>query len=66
MSESTGSINGRTHLFRAAALNRYTRGLEQITFPRLACPRALAYLWLLLLLLLVAGAFCWFALESVL
>jgi hypothetical protein len=46
-------------IFRQDALRRYARGRNQAVLPRLATPRAIAYLWLLLALLVAATLALW-------
>lgn len=51
-------------VFRSDAVERYLRGHDESTVPRTALPRTLVYLWLALLLLLIAGSVIAIALES--
>jgi hypothetical protein len=46
-------------IFRADALQRYARGRNQAVLPRLAAPRAIAALWLLLALLVAVTLVLW-------
>jgi len=43
-------------IFRAEARQHYLRNQEQVVLPRLASPRVFIYLWILALLLMLAGA----------
>ena len=42
-------------IFRASAVQRYLQSQERAALPRIACPRIISYLWIVLGLLLVAG-----------
>jgi hypothetical protein len=43
-------------IFRSEARQRYVENQEKVALPRLASPRVFLYLWILALLLIVAGA----------
>lgn len=42
-------------IFRAEALQHYRRTQDRIVFPRFTTPRALAYLWVLVIVLILVG-----------
>jgi hypothetical protein len=44
-----------TQIFRADAIRRYVQQQQKAVLPRFLCPRTFVYLWILLVLLLVAG-----------
>ncbi len=46
---------GRT-IFRSEARQRYVQNQEKMVLPRLVSPRVFVYLWILALLLTVAGS----------
>ena len=43
-------------IFRAEARQRYVQNRERVVIPRLASPRVFVYLWILALLLTLAGS----------
>jgi hypothetical protein len=43
-------------IFRSEARQRFVENQEKVVLPRLASPRVFLYLWILALLLMVAGA----------
>lgn len=43
-------------IFRAAALQRYRETQDRVVLPRLVSPRVFAYLWILVLILILAGS----------
>ena len=43
-------------IFRSEARQRHLQGEEKVVLPRLASPRVFVYLWILALLLILAGA----------
>ena len=44
-----------TQIFRADAIRRYVQQQQKAVLPRFLCPRTFVYLWVLLVLLLMAG-----------
>jgi hypothetical protein len=49
-------MNGAQRIFRPEAVQRYMLFQQKAVFPRLMCPRSMAFAWLALLLLLILGA----------
>ena len=50
-----------TQIFRVDAVRRYVQQQQKAVLPRFLCPRTFVYLWILLVLLLMAGvAITWF------
>ena len=48
-------ISDTRSIFRSEALHHYRESQDRIAFPRLATPRALAYLWILAVLFILLG-----------
>lgn len=44
-----------TQIFRADAVRRYVQQQQKAVLPRFLCPRTFVYMWILLVLLLMAG-----------
>ena len=53
---ATSSPPTSRSIFRAEALQRYRENQEKVVLPRLVSPRVFAYLWIVALLLLLAGS----------
>jgi hypothetical protein len=51
--------DAKRSIFREEALRRYAEGKDRPVLPRFVSPRAFAWLWTLLGLLLIAGAAVW-------
>jgi hypothetical protein len=49
-------LSAERSIFRAQALQRYRENQEKVVLPRLVSPRIFVYLWVLAIVLLLAGS----------